>query len=71
MVIWPVTALRVAARAMEDCYAELARHGSQAGLLERMQSRRDLYDVIGYHAYEALDSSIARSVVPESGPPHR
>ena len=67
MVIWPVTSLRLAARAMEDGYAELAARGTQAALLERMQSRRALYDVIDYHAYEALDTSIARSVVPGEG----
>ena len=71
MVIWPVTSLRIAARAMEECYAELAARGTQAALLERMQSRRELYDVIDYHAYEALDSTIARSVVPERAEPAR
>ena len=71
MVIWPVTALRLAARAMEDGYGELAARGTQAGMLERMQSRRALYDVIGYHDYEALDGSIARSVVPEASTPDR
>jgi methylisocitrate lyase len=64
MVIWPATALRVAARAMEECYAALAATGTQTALLERMQSRRELYDVIGYHEYEALDTSIAKSVLP-------
>ncbi len=69
MVIWPVTSLRLAARAVEEGYAELARAGTQQALLDRMQSRADLYDVIGYHDYEALDTSIARSVVPEGTPP--
>jgi methylisocitrate lyase len=64
MVIWPVTALRVAARAMEDCYQELATAGTQAAMLPRMQTRAELYDVIRYHDYEALDASIARSVLP-------
>ena len=64
MVIWPVTALRVAARAMEETYTLLARAGTQTALLERMQSRRELYDVIRYHDYEALDATIARSVLP-------
>ena len=64
MVIWPVTSLRMAARAVEDCYAELAAHGTQEALLDRMQSRRDLYEVIEYHAYEALDTTIAKSVLP-------
>jgi methylisocitrate lyase len=66
MVIWPVTTLRLAARAMEDGYAELARRGTQAALLDRMQSRRELYDVIRYEDYEALDATIARSVVPDA-----
>jgi methylisocitrate lyase len=69
VVIWPVTALRVAARAMEETYAQLARHGTQEGLLDRMQSRRELYDLIGYEDYEALDGSIARSVVPGAANP--
>jgi methylisocitrate lyase len=71
MVIWPVTSLRIAARAMEECYAVLAAHGTQTSLVERMQSRRELYDVIGYHEYEALDTSIARSVVPDRPEPAR
>jgi methylisocitrate lyase len=68
MVIWPVSALRVAARAMEDLYRELAETGSQVAFLDRMQTRRELYDTIDYHAYEALDTSIARSVLPEDAP---
>jgi methylisocitrate lyase len=69
MVIWPVTSLRIAARAMEECYAVLAANGTQTSLLERMQTRRELYDVIGYHDYEALDTTIARSVVPDRPAP--
>ena len=52
------------ARAMEEAYGLLARAGTQSALLERMQSRRELYDVIRYHDYEALDATIARSVLP-------
>jgi methylisocitrate lyase len=69
MVIWPVTALRMAARAMEDCYAELAKRGTQDALLGRMQSRAELYDVIRYHDYEALDATIATSVLPGGSTP--
>jgi len=69
MVIWPVTALRVAARAMEECYAELARSGTQQALLGRMQTRRELYEVIRYHDYEALDVTIARSALPAEADP--
>jgi methylisocitrate lyase len=71
MVIWPVSALRVAARAMEGFYAELARGGTQAAWVDRMQTRRELYELIGYHDYEALDDAIARSVLPDQRPEER
>src|SRR5215475_6027322 len=46
MVIWPVSALRVSARAIQTFYTDLANAGSQAGWLERMQTRRELYQLI-------------------------
>lgn len=64
MVIWPVTSLRVSAKAVGELYAELKAKGSAEALTPRMQTRAELYDTIGYHAYEALDSSIIESVVP-------
>jgi methylisocitrate lyase len=64
MVIWPVSSLRVAAKAMEDLYGCIAREGGAASMIGRMQTRAELYETIGYHDYEALDASIARSVVP-------
>src|SRR5215472_7562824 len=64
MVIWPVSSLRVAAKAMEHLYAALARDGSATAMLDRMQTRAELYQTIGYEEYESLDESIARSIVP-------
>ncbi len=64
MVIWPVTSLRVSAKATEDLYTELKANGSAEALVPRMQTRAELYNTIGYHQYEALDSSIVESVVP-------
>ena len=64
MVIWPVSSLRVAAKAMADLYATLARDGSILTILDRMQTRADLYQTIAYDDYERLDESIARSIVP-------
>jgi methylisocitrate lyase len=64
MVIWPVSSVRVAAKAMEDLYATLARDGSQRTMLDRMQTREELYEIIAYQEYEALDASIARSTLP-------
>jgi methylisocitrate lyase len=65
IVIWPVSSLRVAAHAMEGFYRDLASDGTTAPQLARMMTRKRLYEVIGYHDYEALDASIVRSVPPE------
>ncbi len=65
MVIWPVSSLRVANRAQEKLYATLKRDGSAKAMLGEMQTRAELYDTIGLHAYEALDASIIKTIVPE------
>jgi methylisocitrate lyase len=65
MVIWPVSALRVAAKAHEDLYATLRRDGSTEAALPRMQTREELYRTIGYADYEALDASIVASTAPK------
>jgi methylisocitrate lyase len=64
MVIWPVSSLRIAAKAMGDLYECIMRDGSAQPLLERMQTRAQLYETIGYDDFEALDQSIAHSVAP-------
>jgi methylisocitrate lyase len=64
MVIWPVSSLRVANKAQENLYRVLQAEGSTESLLPLMQTRAELYDTIGYHEFEALDQSIAKSVVP-------
>jgi len=64
VVIWPVSSLRIAAKAMADMYAHLADADSTEALLDSMQSRAELYETIGYGDFEALDASIAASVVP-------
>jgi methylisocitrate lyase len=66
MVIWPVSSLRVAAKAIGDLYACLKRDGGASAMLPRMQTRAELYDVIRYFEYESLDDSIARSVMPDA-----
>ena len=65
MVIWPVSSLRLANKAQEKLYAALRRDGSTKAMLAEMQTRAELYDTIGLHAYEALDASIIKTVVPE------
>ena len=64
MVIWPVSALRTAAKAMAEMYRQLADQGSLEQNLDQMMTRKQLYALIDYHDYEELDNSITRSVAP-------
>lgn len=66
MVIWPVSSLRVANKAQAELYRVIARDGGTHNMVERMQTRAELYATIGLHDYEALDASIIQTVVPES-----
>jgi len=65
MVIYPVTSLRVAAKAYERVFTEIIRTGTQAGSLGDMQTRKELYETIRYYDYENLDAKIAKTVLPD------
>jgi methylisocitrate lyase len=64
MVIWPVSSLRVANKAQETLYETLAREGSTQSMLPQMQTRAELYELIGLQDYESLDKSIVATVLP-------
>jgi methylisocitrate lyase len=66
MVIWPVSSLRVANKAQAELYEALRRDGGTHNLLDRMQTRAELYDLIGLKQFEALDASIIATVLPTS-----
>jgi methylisocitrate lyase len=68
MVIWPVSSLRVANRAQAELYAAIRRDGGAQNMVDRMQTRAELYATIGYHDYEALDASIVSTIIPEGMP---
>ncbi len=68
MVIWPVSSLRVAAKAQGELYQSILREGGTHAMVDRMQTRAELYATIGYHDYEALDASIVTTVIPQAMP---
>lgn len=68
MVIWPVSSLRVANKAQQQLYAAIARDGGTHKMVDRMQTRAELYATIGLHDYEALDASIVQTIIPEGMP---
>jgi methylisocitrate lyase len=55
VVIYPVTLLRVAMKAIETTLTILAEDGTQKELLDLMQTRQELYDLLDYEGYESRD----------------
>jgi methylisocitrate lyase len=63
LVIFPVSAFRIAAKAMQQFYNKLLNTGTAENALADMMSRSELYETIGYFDYESLDESIAQTVL--------
>ncbi|OQS14840.1 methylisocitrate lyase [Nocardia donostiensis] len=64
-VIYPVTTLRLAMHAAEQGLREIAAQGIQTGLLDRMQHRSRLYELLEYQRYNDFDSGIFNFTVSE------
>ena len=61
IALYPLSAFRAMNQAALDVYQALRRDGTQKNVLATMQTRNDLYDYLGYHAYEQkLDQLFAR-----------
>ena len=52
LVLYPLSAFRAMSKAALAVYSSLRREGTQKSVLELMQTRAELYDVLGYHDYE-------------------
>jgi methylisocitrate lyase len=52
LALYPLSAFRAMSLAAQEVYAAIRRDGTQRALVPRMQTREDLYTVLGYHAYE-------------------
>lgn len=59
MVIFPMSAFRVMMRAVEELLQQLKTDGSAERLLPRMQTRQELYDLLGYSEYQGKDTQLA------------
>ncbi len=61
MVLYPLSAFRAMNKAAENVYAAIRRDGTQQNVVDTMQTRAELYESIGYHAYEQkLDALFAQ-----------
>jgi methylisocitrate lyase len=52
LVLYPLSAFRAAAKAQVVVYDAIRRQGTQKSVVPYMQTREELYGVLGYHAYE-------------------
>ncbi len=52
MVLYPLSAFRAMNKAAENVYTAIRRDGHQKNVLDSMQTREELYERIGYHAFE-------------------
>ena len=60
LVLYPLSAFRAMSKAAENVYRSLREEGTQKSVIETMQTRDELYDVLGYHDYEnKLDALFA------------
>lgn len=58
MVIYPVTTQRLALKAVEDGLRYIRQNGTQEPLLDQMQTRKRLYEILRYEEYNAFDENI-------------
>lgn len=67
--LYPLTAFRAAMRAAEETLKALLVQGTQRSLVDRMQTRAELYDLLGYSDWEARDRSYFTAAGHDAGPP--
>ncbi|WP_339939349.1 methylisocitrate lyase [Undibacterium luofuense] len=61
LVLYPLSAFRAMNKAAENVYNAIRRDGTQQNVVDTMQTRMELYDRIGYHAFEQkLDALFAQ-----------
>ena len=52
MALYPLSAFRAMNKAALNVYKEIREQGTQAAVVDTMQTRMELYDFLGYHEYE-------------------
>jgi methylisocitrate lyase len=58
LMILPATTLRLAMKAIRDGLATIKAEGTQAGIMDRLQTRQELYELLRYEDYNSFDQSV-------------
>ncbi|WP_026535256.1 methylisocitrate lyase [Arthrobacter sp. H14] len=64
MVIYPVTLLRIAMGAVEAGLEQITAEGTQEGIVDTMQTRSRLYELVDYESYNQFDAGVFNFQVP-------
>ena len=59
LILFPLTAFRAAMKAAETTLADLKANGTQKASVAKMQTRAELYELLGYSEYEKRDGIYA------------
>jgi methylisocitrate lyase len=54
LILYPLSAFRAMSMAALEVYTAILKEGTQASVIEMMQTREALYDVLNYHHYEDI-----------------
>jgi len=52
LILYPLSAFRAANKAAQNVYEHIRKEGTQQNVLDTMQTRKELYETIGYYDYE-------------------
>jgi len=66
IVLYPLSAFRAANKAALNVYDTIRREGTQASVVEQMETREELYEHLGYHAIEQELDRLFESQSPEN-----
>ena len=58
IVIYPITTQRLAMKSVEDGLRDIYKHGHQNNIIDKMQTRKRLYELVEYEKYNTLDEKI-------------
>ena len=58
IVIYPVTTQRLAMKSVEDGLRAIFKDGHQSNIVDKMQTRKRLYEIVDYEKYNSLDEKI-------------
>jgi methylisocitrate lyase len=56
VVVFPVSTMRVAMKAVEDFLTDLKKKGTQKDYVEKMQTRKELYDLVNYSQFTGWEN---------------